>query len=691
MLKASVFFETSFRMNKLFFTLIAPFILWQTNVRAQSNDSLQELKPIEIVIFKRNGSFLENTTSVSNVHQELLKVNHPERLLESFNLIAGVKMEERSPTSYRLSVRGSTIRSPFGVRNVKIYFDNFLLTDVTGNAYLNLIEPKYIQSAAIFKGPQGGEYGSETGGIVALQAKKQNGLEISLGSGSYNMLHQHLHFGKQLKKHTLTVGQSFYSSDGYREQSKTKRFSFFGKDQWKYNLSNEINMLVMFTDLNYQTPGGLTLLQMQTNRKQARLATNTLPSATEQNTGIINKTLLAGINHHWRINEYWKQFSSVQISTTDLKNPFISNYEVRNEKNVQARFYFDYAKQFEHTKWNTRFGSELGTNKTDFKNYDNNKGVIGNPHKFDELQTSASYHYIVQHISLHNKWFLDAALSLQTQQLSWETTQPLTEKGTRNFKTQWLPQIGISYKLNATWSIRGKIAKGISAPTTEEVRSSNQEIQNNLNAEYGWNKEIGVRKQFRGHSLEITAFDYHLKDAIVRRQDENGNDYFINAGGTNQKGLEISIESKRFQINNFIINGINFLLTGHIYDFKYEAYQVGSTSFSNNQLPGISKFSVQGMINFRMFNKIDFSYSNYFNSNSFLNDANTVKETGYVIGNVNVGTDVIIKNSRLNLYLGINNVYNAKYSAGYDLNAFGNRFYNPAPNTNLFFGMKFQL
>src|SRR5690606_18427256 len=41
--------------------------------------------------------------------------------LPALNTIAGVRMEERSPGSYRLSIRGSTLRSPFGIRNVKVY------------------------------------------------------------------------------------------------------------------------------------------------------------------------------------------------------------------------------------------------------------------------------------------------------------------------------------------------------------------------------------------------------------------------------------------------------------------------------------------------------------------------------------------------------------------------------------------
>ena len=67
---------------------------------------------------------------------------------------------ERSPGSYRLSVRGSLLRSPWGVRNVKVYMDEFPLTDAGGNTYLNLIDTRSINRIEVLKGPHGGLFGA---------------------------------------------------------------------------------------------------------------------------------------------------------------------------------------------------------------------------------------------------------------------------------------------------------------------------------------------------------------------------------------------------------------------------------------------------------------------------------------------------------------------------------------------------
>jgi len=672
---------------KIIFTLL--LVVLKTN--AQINDSINQLNHVVITSFKRSVPFIETTGSVAQITPQLLQTNSPERILESVNLIPGSKIEERSPGSYRVSMRGSTIRSPFGVRNVKIYFDDFIFTDASGNSYLNLIDPSFITSIDILKGPQGGEYGSETGGALVLNSTKKEQLNINLLGGSFATYSQKFNYSEQLGKHFFQIAQAYHNTESYREQSAVNRKSFFLKDNWKYSNNSTLNTFLLYTDIHYKTPGGLTLQQMQQNRRQARLATVSLPSAVVQDAGIYNKTVLGGISHHYKINDNWSNFALLQTSYTDFKNPFISNYEIRKENNLQGRFFVQYQKKWNTIEFESRVGFEAGYNQTGFKNFDNNRGEKGNAQKFDDLKTNASFYYLTQRWKIKQRIFVDANLSLNTLNYQWQTTFPIQEKGRITFKNQWLPSLGITYKVNSTWYLRGRVAKGTSSPTTEEVRSSNQNIAQNLLAEYGWNKEIGIRKQLGSLFIEATLFDYDLKDAIVKRQDENGNDYFINSGGTKQLGVEFLISSKNYKFNNSIFTGFQFRISGNYYDFTYKDYVVVNQNYTKNRLPGISKWNLQALVDIELLNKIHVLYSNYYNSNQFLNDGNSVKEKGFIVGNLKVLLPFNYKNKELNVYFGAQNIYNTKYSAGYDLNAFGNRFYNPAATTNFYIGGNFIL
>ena len=93
-------------------------------------------------------------------------------LVSVLNTIPGLRMEERSPASYRLSVRGSLLRSPFGVRNVKVYWNEIPLTDAGGNTYLNLVDINQLTGAEIIKGPAASMYGAGTGGALLLRSSR---------------------------------------------------------------------------------------------------------------------------------------------------------------------------------------------------------------------------------------------------------------------------------------------------------------------------------------------------------------------------------------------------------------------------------------------------------------------------------------------------------------------------------------
>ena len=68
----------------------------------------------------------------------------PAALTQAVNTLPGVRLEERATASYRLSIRGSTLRSPFGVRNVKVYYNGIPFTEASGSTPLNLLDPAII-------------------------------------------------------------------------------------------------------------------------------------------------------------------------------------------------------------------------------------------------------------------------------------------------------------------------------------------------------------------------------------------------------------------------------------------------------------------------------------------------------------------------------------------------------------------
>ncbi|WP_159477572.1 TonB-dependent receptor [Chryseobacterium sp. 18068] len=673
-------------MTKIYFllsTLSATFLL------SQKKDSVNLISEVKIDAYKKPTTFIASTKSVSVVSENLLNQNTPERMLESINQIAGARMEERSPGSYRISLRGSTLRSPFGVRNVKVYLDDFILSDASGNTYFNVISPELIDRMEVYKGPESGDYGAVTGGTVLLKTKSSDNLSTNLSTGSYGTFNQSFNFSKQIGKHFLEVFQNYYQTDSYREQSKVKRKQIFIKDNFQYSEKGILKGMLMYSDLDYQTPGGLTLEQMNIERKQARPGTATLPGAEEQNAGIRNKMILAGLSNEYQLNHNFSHFILVQGSYVDFENPFITNFENRFEKNFALRTHFNYEKNWDKISLAYRLGFEGGINDIFVKNYDNNKGFEGNPQNFDQIKNTSGFYFLSQKLNINEKLFSDISISLNSNSYDWERLYPRTENGNVHFKNQWLPNFGVTYLLEKGFSVRGKIGKGNSAPTNEEIRSSIQEFNVNLNPEYGWNKEVGIRKQFvNSFFVEANYFDFRLNDAIVRRQNEAGQEYFVNSGKTVQKGFEVLLESKNFDLKNDFFSQLKFRFSGSFYDFKFKNYQQNQNDLSGNDVTGVPRTTINSLLNFTFFKKLYVDYSHFYTSKIPLNDANSVWSKSSLVGNIQFRFPVDFEKTRVNLYLQVQNLYNEDYVLGFDINAFGNRYYNPAAKRNFILGMK---
>ncbi|MDB5258524.1 MAG: TonB-dependent receptor, partial [Chitinophagaceae bacterium] len=218
-----------------------------------NSDSTYDTKEV-VTIYPTRLPVFRSPSSVGMIHETQLNQQPGYSLVPAFNTISGVRMEERSPGSYRLSIRGSVLRSPFGIRNVKFYLDDFPLTDAGGNTYLNSLDPGSIRRIEILKGPEGSLFGANTGGVVLLNPLTNNpdstSANVSLSGGSYGLLHEKMAFDKQWKKYRLHAYQSFQRSDGYRENSALQRLYVQTLQQFNYNPNSRIKLLILYSDLS---------------------------------------------------------------------------------------------------------------------------------------------------------------------------------------------------------------------------------------------------------------------------------------------------------------------------------------------------------------------------------------------------------------------------------------------------------
>lgn len=304
-------------MKYIFTSLI---LLLTCNLFAQRDlDTLQRLEPVTIKAYMSRQPLLSVPSSAVSIGEQQIRERSVISLLPVLNSVSGVRMEERSPGSYRLSIRGSLLRSPFGVRNVKIYFDGFPLTDAGGNAYLNLIAQTGVKNIEILKGPDGSLFGANSGGVVLMESMNdRDETTIGLKGGKYGLFNENISMQQQGNLRYV-INQDHQQADGYREHSYMRRDYVQTQEKYSYG-NNELRFSGFYSDMEYQTPGGLTLAQSETNPRASRPATPATPSAIEQQAAIYNKTLFGGVANEFQISPAFKNVTGISGIYTDYKN-----------------------------------------------------------------------------------------------------------------------------------------------------------------------------------------------------------------------------------------------------------------------------------------------------------------------------------------------------------------------------------
>ncbi len=673
-------------------TLTGLLLLLSIGVSAQT-DTIKKLNEVNIKGYHNAQPLLRATASVSVLDSNQIKNQPSSSLLSLVNTAAGVRMEERSPGSYRLSIRGSLLRSPFGIRNIKIYLDDFPLTDAGGNTYLNSLDPEAIIHLEIYKGPEASVFGANTGGTVLINPilRQHNQLNINTTVGTYGLFHQTFNLNQSLKNYNANIMAGYQQSDGYRVNSALKRRYLQTTQQWHY-AKGELKAFLFYSDLDYQTPGGLTAAQLLANPTAARPATPTLPGAAQQKAAIDNQTFFAGLAHNYSFNTHLKHVLALFTSHTNFKNPFITNYEKRLENTLGLRSFLEYSANNNLIKYHIQGGVESSTTKSNIKNYGNAQGVATQLQAADDLKAHQTFGFLSTNFDIKNRLLISLSASLNFFGYDYESYYPtaIAEKQ-RSFKTRLMPKLAVSYLIDSTLTFRASAGKGYAPPTLAEVRSSDNLINNNLQAEAGWNYEGGLRYLTNNRSFyaDATVFYFNLKDAIVRRLNANDTEYFINAGGTKQLGTEFSL--RLWLIKNQASQFLTGLSVGNSFTyshFKFDDFNNSGIDYSGNRLTGVPQYNVVSNVSFD-FPKGFFLFAQHnYTSMIPLNDANTVYANSYHLVELKTGIrNLKIKQTDWSLAAGVNNLFNQAYSLGNDLNAANNRYFNPAMKRNYYLSL----
>ena len=651
------------------------------------NDSIK-LKEVVVSITKikeniKNSPFAISSKSFSKF-QSTAKQFYLSEYIES---VPGVFIsnDNNFAQDSRISIRGFGSRANFGIRGIKLIVDGVPETTPDGQSQIDNLNLEIIEKIEIIRGTSSSLYGNSSAGVIKIQSISEfdkNFTKIGYALGSNNQEKKQALVGIKSNETFYTFLVSETKGDGYRNfgDFKNSNINFrvkknISKDSW---LSFNFNLV----DSPYSNdPGGLKIEEVNLDREQARERNLQYKTSEE-------------INHYKASSSFNKKLNEKLSFSTYA---FISNRNFNGKIPVKNGGAIDLKRKYWgiggsflfKSKLKTQIGFDIGNQNDRRKRYNNDIGIIGEQVLDQNEKFSNLGIYLVNNYNL-NRLSISSGLRYDTNKVKLEDLFFSDGDSSGNMTlNSFNPSLGLNYKLNKKSRVFINTSSGFETPTLNEFSSSpigtgfnkNLKSQINMGFELGFSMFDTQKKS----NIDIVYFRSITNDEILSYEDEKfpNQKFYNNAGKTERNGIEIT---GLYTLNRTIISS-----SYSLGDYVFKKFIENNFNYKGNKIPGIPNDIFTLSIEHKTKNEL-FLNLNFKNIGTiYANNSNTIKVDEFNTFNFKIGKKFKLSRSIIYPYLIISNVFDKEYFDNIRINAFGGRYYEPAPKRTIFGGIRFTL
>ena len=577
----------------------------------------------------------------------------------------------------RLSIRGFGSRAAFGIRGVKIIVDGIPETTPDGQGQVDNLPLGLLSRLEVLRGSSASLYGNAAGGVVylnTLDSLQGESVQLRTTLGSYAYQNYQLIGNVKGEKTTAVFALNRTVTDGFRVFSGLSQRILNTKIKHQINPNSSLTFQLNYTDSpRAEDAGGLTLEESETDFRQARQR-NVDFDTYEQ-----IEQFKTGLRWQQQWNSQWSMDSYGFYSFRDFfgKLPFENGGIVdlfRNYYGVGTRLTFQEAKQKHSHQWQLGFDTSSQRDQRDrFQNLAGKQGE----QEFSQLEQFGNIGiFLLDHIQWQ-KVLLSTGLRLDIQNLGADTVEEIQKYTVLN------PSLGLSYALADQHRVYANFSTSFETPTLSEL-SANPNGGEGLNLDLmpskAINYELGWKNRTSSGYLEATTFYIESSNEILPYELEAfpGRAFYRNAGATSRFGLELA---GSYQWNKWAVQA----------SMTQAQYRLEGLDTANEvegkKIPGIPSSQFFFQLKYRSASDWQWVLSGEHSGAFFANDSNSVEIKAYQKVRFQGQKTVQTQWGKLDFFGGINNVLNTTYFDNIRLNAFGGRFYEPAPGRNFYFGL----
>ncbi len=575
----------------------------------------------------------------------------------------------------RISIRGFGARSGFGIRGIQLIVDGIPETTPDGQGQLDNLPLGLIQSLSVLRGPASSFYGNASGGVIqinTLEDFEDNFVRLRLQGGSFSSRNLAATIGLKNNKTKAVLYQNHSESEGYRNHSKYKQQVFNARVWHDLSESSQIRWQFNYTKSPYAyDAGGINLEMVNENPKQARPQNETYKTYETVNhlkTGLqwekqINDNLRWDSYAFYAHRDFVGRLPFGFGGFVDLKRDYYglgTAMEYQPQKHHRMQLRFSLADQKDHRQRFKNFNGSSGENTLDQ----------------DELFFNSSLSFLDE---LKLKFgLLRMGLRYDYQRLSTQRERDEVRLNSLN------PSLGFTYTQLGNNVIFLSYSTSFETPTLNELSanpSANEGFNPNLSPSKAHNFELGWRFTTPQNKVEATIYAINTQNEILPFElvDFPDRDFYRNAGSTKRRGIELYWEHQR--------GSWEWTASYNYASIKFDNYVLGDKNLSGNRLPGVPEQQFTASLKYNFLRGWGTAVQSQYSGNLYADDANQTRVEDYFLVNFRLWKSL----DNISFFCGINNLWDKTYFDNIRINAFGKRYYEPAPMRNFYLGITLNL
>ena len=570
----------------------------------------------------------------------------------------------------RISLRGFGARAAFGIRGIKLIVDGIPETTPDGQGQLDNLPLGLLSSVEVLRGPSASLYGNASGGVLYLNTLDQlenETIQLQSRLGAYGFQSYQLNTSLKGEKTVALIHINRTKTDGFRQNSGFEQTLFNTKINHRLSSKSKLQLQLNYTDSpRAEDAGGITLEDTELDWSQARqrnVAYDTYESVNQFKSGL-------------RWQQDWGDQWNLDTYGFYTFRDFYGKLPFENGGIIDlTRNYFGFGSRLNYIqdKHRWQIGIETAQQADQRDRYLNLNGAQGSL-SFSQLESFGSFGIYILDEVRWEKVLLRTSLRYDDLRLGADS---VSEDQTYQVLN---PSVGLSYEVASQHRLFADFSSSFETPALSEL-SANPSGAEGLNLELeparALNYELGWKGLWAKIRMEANVFFIESTNEILPYELEAfpGRSFYRNAGATQRWGVEVfgSYQWEQWELQAS--------MTQAQYRFTENNTSEGNT------LPGIpnSQFFLQ--VGYTSLQNWQFQLTGEHIGSLYADTDNAVQIEAFQKVRLQGGKTIALGDLELNLFAGINNIFDVRYFDNIRLNAFGGRYYEPAPGRNAFFGL----